>query len=183
VRRGLAVIASGAVLALLAAVPAAATQYGSESYTWDDQGSYECGPDNWIDWQASGTGVLSIRTGSGPDEGAFFAHDRYRWQSVDTRRSDGANLYFSGHGNAIETRAERIEGSTFQFWSISAGAPFMVLDGEGNVLARDRGSIRSSIIFDTEGDATPGGILVEEVSVEVSGPHPGLEFDPCSYFG
>ena len=42
-------------------------------------------------------------------------------------------------------------------------------------MARDRGNVHFRILFDTEGDDVPGGILVEELEPEVHGPHPGFD--------
>jgi hypothetical protein len=45
---------------------------------------------------------------------------------------------------------------------------------------RDRGVIRQVLQFDTLGDDVPGGEFIADVSFVAHGPHPGLEFDPCS---
>jgi hypothetical protein len=171
----------GLALVLAVAAPVAATQYERERYSWAADGSYECGEDNWIDWQAEGSGVFSLRAGTGPDEGAFFGHDNYHWDSIDTRRSDGLALLASGDGDFKETRATRIDGGVFQFWAVNAGT-YVVRDGDGKVLARDRGSFSESIIFDTLGDDVPGGVFIEQVSFRVNGPHSG-GIDYCEYFG
>jgi hypothetical protein len=42
-------------------------------------------------------------------------------------------------------------------------------------VARDRGSGRFHILFDTEGDDVPGGIFIEEFPPAVHGPHPGFD--------
>jgi hypothetical protein len=182
-RRAAAAVVLSALLVPLAAMPVAATQYSVEQYQWTDGGSYECGEGNWIDWSAEGSGTLTIRTGKGADTNAFFAHDRFQWHSTDVRRSDGLSLHFSGQAQFIETKATRVSGSVFQFTSVEAGQPFVVRDDDGNVLVRDRGSIRETIVFDTLGDDTPGGEFIESVSFRANGPHPGFEFDSCDYFG
>ena len=82
-----------------------------------------------------------------------------------------------------ETKAVRVSGTVFQFTSVEAGQPFYVRDGDGNLILRDRGSIRQVIEFDTLGDATPGGVFITDVSFRANGPHPGFEFDSCSIFG
>ena len=51
------------------------------------------------------------------------------------------------------------------------------MDASGRVLLRDRGAIRETYLFDTEGDAVPGGIFLEKLSLRVSGPHPGFVTD------
>jgi hypothetical protein len=175
-----AAIGLGAMLALLLAVPAAARQYSRDGYDWTDSGSYECGEGNWVDWEAWGSGRLSIRTGTGDDQDAFFAHDSYTWGAVDTRRSDGARVTFAGHGNTKETKAVRVSGTIFEFTSVDAGQ-LVVRDDAGDVLVRDSGSIRETIRFDTLGDDKPGGDFITSVSIRVNGPH--TDFDTCSVFG
>ena len=44
-------------------------------------------------------------------------------------------------------------------------------DSAGRLVARDRGNLMFHILFDTEGDHIPGGIFVEELGVDVHGPH------------
>ena len=50
---------------------------------------------------------------------------------------------------------------------------FTVTDDAGNVIVRDRGSIRETILFDTLGDDSPDGEAIESVSIRASGQHPG----------
>jgi hypothetical protein len=47
----------------------------------------------------------------------------------------------------------------------------------GAVVLRNRGVIRTTILFDTLGDDTPGGVTLEELDVSVAGPHPGFFMD------
>jgi hypothetical protein len=65
-------------------------------------------------------------------------------------------------------------GNLFRFTAVEAGQPFRLYDSEGNLLLRDRGVIRHSAVFDTEGDDTPGAVLIEEFEPSVRGPHPGF---------
>ena len=44
----------------------------------------------------------------------------------------------------------------------------------GRIVSRDRGVIRETYLFDTLGDATPGGLFLETLGLRVSGPHPLL---------
>jgi hypothetical protein len=53
----------------------------------------------------------------------------------------------------------------------------------GAVLLRDRGVIRTTILFDTLGDDTPGGVTLEELDVSVAGPHPGFFMDDDAFCG
>ncbi|MFL5775430.1 MAG: hypothetical protein ACJ76W_04065 [Chloroflexota bacterium] len=74
-----------------------------------------------------------------------------------------------------------VEATIFEFTSINSGQPFVVRDSDGNLVMRDRGVIREVIQFDTLGDDVPGGEFVTGVSFSVSGPHPGLDVDLCSF--
>jgi hypothetical protein len=74
-----------------------------------------------------------------------------------------------------EVKAVPLGGNVFRFTAIGAGEPFRLYDSRGNLLLRDRGVIRFSLVFDTLGDATPGGVVVEELEPSVRGPHPGFD--------
>ena len=45
------------------------------------------------------------------------------------------------------------------------------------MVLRDRGSVRETYLFDTEGDDVPGGIFLEQLSLRLSGPHPSFVSD------
>jgi len=67
--------------------------------------------------------------------------------------------------------------------TIEVGQPYFIRDKSGKVVLRDVGLIETSYVFDTLGDSTPGGVLLEEPKVvRVVGPHPGFEdtFDFCA---
>lgn len=66
-------------------------------------------------------------------------------------------------------------GDIYAFATIEARQSFVVRGGEGNVVLRDRGVIRRRVLFDTLGDGTPGGIVVDEEVIRVDGPHPGFD--------
>jgi hypothetical protein len=70
--------------------------------------------------------------------------------------------------------ATHISGSIFEFTTVESGRPFNLVDASGRVLVRDRGSIRQTYTFDTEGDHTPGGQFLDLLIERVSGPHPGF---------
>jgi hypothetical protein len=174
-------ITVGAVLALAAASTASATMYDRERYGGEGAYSYDdCG--FWVDVTFTFSGTAHIRTGKGKDAGAFFAHDNYSFREVHTRRDTGETFILRANGVFQETNATRIEGNVFEFTSINAGQPFVVTDSDGNVLVRDRGVIRETILFDTLGDDTPGGEFIASIAFDVHGPHPGLSFDGCGLF-
>ena len=178
--RLLATLALSGVLVLMLVAPAAAKRDGHGAYTWTDAGSYECGSGTWVDWSAGGSGILSVRAGTGDQAGVYFAHDTFQWHATDVRRSDGLTIHFAGRGNTRETKATHVSGTLYEVTSIDAGT-LVVTDDEGNVIARDRGSIRETILFDTLGDDDPDGELINSISVRVNGPH--SDFESCSVFG
>jgi hypothetical protein len=182
-RRVIVTAFTAVALALgLAAGPVGATQYLHDRYSDDEQFTFdECG--YLLDVTAHAEGVAHIRTGKGDQASAFFLHDNYEFHETWTRRDTGEWFTISGNGLFQETRAIHIGGTQFAFRSVDAGRPFVVTAQDGTVIVRDRGVIRQEIIFDTLGDATPGGEFVEFVSVSVAGPHPGLDFDICAVLG
>jgi hypothetical protein len=100
------------------------------------------------------------RVGNGDDATAFFGHDNYTITETHTRRDTGAALVISVHGLLHEVRATRIEGSIFEFTMIEV--PHVeFLDADGTVLGRENGRIQRVFLFDTLGDATPGGLFLE----------------------
>jgi hypothetical protein len=182
--RGEAVSAIGLAVMLGALIVGTATaaQESRESYTLSTSGSFQCTDGTWVDWTTRASGTLSIRAGTGKLAGVFFTHDRLVWSATDTRRSDGAALHWSGRNNFRETRARHVEGTIFKVTSVGSGL-FTVTDDAGNVIIRDRGSIRETILFDTLGDDSPDGETIESISIRASGQHPGAEFESCSILG
>ena len=70
--------------------------------------------------------------------------------------------------------ATHVSGSIFRFTTVESGRPFNLSDADGRVLLRDRGAIRDTYTFDTQGDHTPGGIVLDDLALRVSGPHPAF---------
>ena len=174
-------ILAGSTAILLAVGSVSAAVIEAEHYAGTDAFSYTCGAVT-VNVDVEFSGVAHFRVGKGPDAGAFFVHDNYEVREVHTA-SNGEVLVIEADGLFQETKATRLSGNVFEFNSVNAGQPFIVHDGDGNLVLRDRGVIRETIVFDTLGDDTPGGTFIESVAFEVSGPHPGLLFDPCSLLG
>ena len=84
-----------------------------------------------------------------------------------TRCAGAAKLARSGRS----TRA----GNVVLFEAVEAGQPFRLYDSDGNLVARDRGSIRHSFLFDSQGDHVPGGIYLDEFRSKTHGLHPGFD--------
>ena len=167
--------------ALLAITPVAATVDFRDHYSFDYDFTYECGTVE-ISVVGHTEGLFFVRVGKGDQETAFFGHDNFSFSETHTN-PDGDVLLISGNGLFQETRAVPLGGNLFAFSSVVSGQPFTVRDGDGNLLVRDRGTVRQTIVFDTLGDDTVGGIFVEQVSFAAAGPHPGFGFDTCDILG
>jgi hypothetical protein len=128
-----------------------------------------------IDLQIEGTvsGISAVRTGKGEQATAFFEHTNAAYRETWTA-ANGRSVTVSGNLNFNEVKAEPLGGSLFRFTQVEAGQPFRLHDADGNLLLRDRGSIRFSVVFDTLGDENPGGVFIEELEPSVRGPHPGF---------
>jgi hypothetical protein len=171
-------VVGAVVLVFTMTLSASAAMYTQERYSDTDAFSYDdCG--SVVDVSVEFGGIFQIRTGTGDDTNAFFAHDNYWYRETHVRRSDGKTVVISGNGNFKETKATRVEGSIFTFTSINAGQLFTVRDSDGRVLLRDRGSITETILFDTTGDDVPGGVFIDIVSTTFQGKFPSFDSDFC----
>jgi hypothetical protein len=180
-RRPLLVVAI-AVATFVAAAPVAAVQYQRETH-YDDTDAFsygDCGFDVSVEGHYWGT--FAMREGTGPDAGAFFGRNRYAFAETHTRVSSGVSITVSGHGQFVEVKGTRIDGSVFEFSAVNAGT-FTIADASGKVVARDAGNVRESILFDTLGDDVPGGGFIAQTFFRVDGPHPSGDVDWCALFG
>jgi len=174
--RGLGVIAGLAVAALLAigAPAAGATVIGQEHYSGTDTFSFnDCG--FWLDGQSTFYGQALLRVDPGGQ--AFLVKDKFWFRDVLTNRDTGKWFAITGNVLFHEIKATQISGNIYEFVAIEAGQPFVLEDSAGNVIARDRGVIRHTAIFDTLGDGVPGAEFIEETHTVVNGPHPGFADD------
>ncbi len=173
-RVGKLVLLVAVALLALAAMPAGATIFERGKYKDTYAHSYDdCG----FAVQVEGTawGQYRLRQGKGKTATAFFLRDRFNYREVHTNVETGAWFVIRGRGVFNEVKARRVEGNIFRFTSIEAGQPFVVENSAGEVVLRDRGVIRRTILFDTEGDNVPGGKELEFLGAEVRGPHPGFD--------
>ena len=120
------------------------------------------------------SGHYRFRAGKGKTDTAFFNLDNYSFTETQTNPETGEFLTITANVVFNEIKATRVEGSIFEFWANEAGQ-FRMYDSDGRLVARDRGSVRFHILFDTEGDDVPGGIFIEEFPPKVNGPHPGFD--------
>jgi hypothetical protein len=164
-----------AVVVALAVVPVAQGKIFERFRFVDEPYSFEeeiCGIEVLIEGTATGAG--RIRTGTGRRATAFFERTNISYSETWTA-ANGRFVTVTGDFVFNEVQAVPLGGNVFRFTAIQAGQPFRLYDSEGNLLLRDRGVIRFSIVFDTLGDATPGGVLIEELEPSVRGPHPGFD--------
>lgn len=132
-------------------------------------------------------GVLNaryrIREGQDDDESAYYVRETFSYREVLTNPDTGEWFVLRGNGTANDVKATRIENSLFEVKSIVSGQPFVIEDSQGNVVVRDRGVIRTWIVFDTGGDDDPASTEVEFLDFQVGGPHPALFVDFCELAG
>jgi hypothetical protein len=155
------------------AIPAQATVRDHEHYSQPYSDDFAaCGFAIHVEGLA--TGNARIRVGKRDLDTAFFGLDNYAYSETWTNTANGRTLTIWGNGIIRDVSATHVEGSIFRFTTVESGRPFNLADASGHVLIRDRGAIRQTYNFDTEGDDTPGGIFLDLLEERVSGPHPGF---------
>jgi hypothetical protein len=162
-------------LAALAVAPAAQGEIFARSHFVDIPYAFDeeiCGIDVHIEGTVSGHS--EVRTGKGDVDTAFFEHTNSAYSETWTA-ANGNTVTVTGNANFKEVKAVPLGGSVFRFTQVEAGQPFRLYDSQGNLLLRDRGAIRFTLDFDTLGDDTPGGVVVQELEPSVRGPHPGFD--------
>ena len=135
--------------------------------------SYDCGFPVEVTGVASGH--FRLREGTGDDATAFFSLDRISFREIHTNPETGEWFSISGHFTNNEVSATRVEGSLFEFRSIKAGQLAVIEDSDGNLVSRNRGVLRSTILFDTGGDDQPGGTFVDQIDLRLAGQHPTFD--------
>jgi hypothetical protein len=129
----------------------------------------------------SGSELFIIREGKNKDDRAFPVLVNFTYSETWTNLETGDWFVIRGDALFNEVEATHVEGSIFEFRFVQAGQPFVVEDSDGDVVARDRGSVHVTYLFDTGGDDEPGGEWVADLSERVAGPHPSLDKSPCDY--
>jgi hypothetical protein len=174
VRNCLAALAALAALAIAAAPPAGATLIEKGRFVDEPYGfAYNCGFP--VEVTGVATGNFRLRAGSGNDATAFFALDRISFREIHTNPETGEWFALTGHFLSNEFSATRVEGSLFEFRSIKAGSMAVIRDSDGNLVSRNRGVLKRTILFDTGGDDEPGGEFVELIDVRLAGKHPDFD--------
>lgn len=179
-RSSIAALVGAALLTALVAAPADATVY--EKFRLHEEWSYlqeTCGFP--IEVTGSREDLFLIREGKNSDDGAFPVLNRFSWRETWTNAGTGEWFLIRGKATFNEVEATHVEGSIFEFRAHESGQPFVVEDSDGNVVARNTGSVHFSYLFDTGGDDEPGGEWVADTDFRIAGPHPSLFVDPCEY--
>jgi hypothetical protein len=130
-----------------------------------------CGDPVEIASTATGTIEEAIR----PSNSGAPPHYSQHYDIVETFTivETGATIVFEHHATFRDVRIEPLGGTVYQFTAIEAGQPFVIRTVEGDVLYRDRGVIKFSIVVDTLGDDDlSNDVFIEFLGAEVHGPHP-----------
>src|SRR4051794_7685241 len=155
------------------AVPAEATVYEHGTFAFEEGADQDlCGIAVHRDTVARGE--FRTRTGKGELDQAFFSHNSVKFTDTYTNLETNATFSVDGIFNQMDVKATPLGGNVFEFKFREAGNT-VVRDADGDVVARDRGAIWVTMVFDTLGDSMPGGETVSETVDRVSGPHPLFE--------
>ena len=177
--RARTLILLGVAATLLGAAPAGATvidrvTFVDEPYSFSHD---DCGFP--VDVEGTFSSKDHLRVGKGKTATAFFGFSNFSFVETQTNRATGEYVTIKANATFHEIKATRVEGSIFQFDQVEAGQ-FRLYDSDGRLLAFDRGNIHIHILFDTQGDDVPGGDFIEEIGVDVHGPHTGDVCGPLS---
>ena len=172
-------LVAAALLATSLAASAQATVREKERIdeTWEF--TEDCGFP--VDVTGSATGVFILREGKNKDDRVFPYLLQFNYYETWTNQETGEWFVIRGHLAFNEVTATHVGGNVFEFRSVEAGQPFVVEDSDGNVLARNRGAVHVTVLFDNGGDDEPGGDFLDVLDVRVAGPHPSLEKSSCDY--
>ena len=176
-KRYVATAGALAISVLMAgAVSAQATvfEHGTFSFEENDVTEQLCGIAVVRDTVARGE--FRTRAGTGELDQAFFSHSSVKFTDTYTKPATGETFSVDGIFNQMDVKATPLGGNIFEFKFRDSGIT-VVRDADGDVVARDRGAIWFTMVFDTLGDSMPGGETVSETVDRVSGPHPLFEED------
>ena len=96
--------------------------------------------------------------------------------------ANGGTMTIDHQGLFKTVRATLVEGTIYQFVAMEVGQPFVMRDGEGEVLLRDRGLLVTIFQVDTKGDLDPENDEFIDGSFFLladHGRHPGFYIDFC----
>jgi hypothetical protein len=167
------VVTAVAMAAAVGGAPAGASVVEREHYSFTEEFSdAPCGYP--LDVVFTVEGKLVIRSEDGE---AFRVKDTYSFRSVFTNPENGRWFVIRGHATIHDVKSTHVEGTIYEFVVNEAGQPLVLEDSEGNVIARDRGNVRHTVLFDTLGDGEPGGEILDEADPDLRGQFPTFDED------
>lgn len=166
-----AAAAALAAVTALAASPANAEVHDHFSFHFSAEESFDdCG--FTIDDDLTFDGQNVIRTVKGTQT-LFFASLTLRTEEVLTNPENGRWFRVTSSEHTKEGGpVTEVSPGVYTYTVREVGTPITIWDSEGHKVVSDHGSIVSEVTFDTTGDDVPGGELLGEDVVSVSGPHP-----------
>jgi hypothetical protein len=166
------------LLALGLAVPAQAAPLERENYSGTDSSDFDdCGFVIHNEVTFEGTFMLKSPRSDGAPPYLF---DNY--EAHQTLTANGRTLTIDHQGLYKDLHITQVEGTIYQFVAMESGQPFVVRDGDGNILFRDRGVLKTTFRVDTLGDTDLDNDVFIEGSFSVladNGRHPGFYIDFC----
>ena len=172
-----ATLAMTAVIA--GAVPAHATVFNKDHFTFQDSVQEDlCGIAVRHDFAVSGH--FRNRTGTGDLEQAFFGQSSIELTESFTNLATGPSFSIEARLTAMDIKATPLGDNVFEFKLRESGTT-VIRDTNRNVVLREAGAIWTLQVFDTLGDSTPGGAVLDETVLRVSGPHPLFQMDEAAF--
>jgi len=169
-----------ATTALLASAPTVRAEVFrdepfTESYVFDYS---DCGFPIHVEGEV--TVAASLRMVKNADVPIELSREVVSAREVHTNPANGKWFVVSGHGTFREINATNVDGNVYEITQVLAGQPTVIADSSGQVIARDRGSIRFRLLFDTGDDTDPERQFAGVSGVSVNGPH---DTDFCATAG
>ena len=146
-----------------------------DHWQWSEDRSYtvsDCGFPTDVTDHFEGNGVA--RTTGGSAEGVAMAQYTSRFVAVTTNPANGKSFTLTQRSMFQERGLTDLGGGLWGYSVHQAGQPFVITDGTGRVVVRDRGLVRFAGVYDATLDQ-----VVSFEATGVAGPHAGLTMDLC----
>src|SRR5262245_43526918 len=137
-----------------------------------------CGIEVRID--SIGRGHFRNRTGKGELDQAFFGHTNLEFTDTFTNVATGASFSIHGRITGMDVKATPLGGNVFEFSGRESGT-VVLRDMAGKAVLRDAGAIWTTVVFDTLGDSTPGGEVLDERVTRTSGQTQLFDLDDAEF--
>jgi hypothetical protein len=171
--------AIGLLAALAIAVPVEAAPLEREHYSGTDSFDFaDCG--FVIHDEITFEGVFMLKQPRSDGSPPYY-FDNYN--SHETLTANGRTLTIDHQGLYKDLKITQVSGTVYQFVAMESGQPFVVRDGDGNILFRDRGLLVTTFQVDTRGDTDLSNDIFIEGSWSLlrdAGSHPAFYFDFCA---